>query len=325
VKIEIGEKIKPFSHVSGTRALVPCSSFVVQLFPALLRVEGDRDYPIQITGPVKEFTVQLDLEKQCVWVWGIAKEGYFKFRLEAMEEGLTLYLDRAPTAGLQIGDKRFQAKQKALLTAAPSYLKVDRVERISLGNMKAQEWDQVWRRMDLKEIVPALFLLGQMTPHKSEAIGGTESLLKAHFDLFVQTAFSDLLIPRLQDTQFQGIAPSHQGSGDPHSLLTKAYRHLRTLLLEEANPTLKILPHLPVEWDCGRATALHVEGLGDLDLEWSKKTIRRMVIRAAKTSHAKLLFAKPVAIFRLDGKLIDNGSTLAFEAGSTYHFDRFQK
>lgn len=325
MKIEIGEKIKPFSHVPGTRCLVPGSRFVVQAFPALLRIEGYADLPIQVTGPVKEFTVQLDLEKKCVLLWAIAKEGYFKFKLEAIEEGLTLTMDRAPKEGLQIGDKRFVSKEKALIVVGGTYLAVPRTEKLSLGNLKAQEWDLVWRRMELKEIAPALFLLGQMIPTEKDAHGGTETLLKKSLDLFVRTSFSDLLIPRLKDEQHQGIAPVEAGTGDPLALLQKSYREIRSFLIHESNPTLKILPHLPKEWDAGRVEGLHVEGLGEIDLEWSRGQIRRMVLRASRNCQATLLFAKPVDSFRWNGKQKENGESIFFEQSKIYEFDRFQK
>ncbi len=324
MNIVIGEKIRPFSHTPGMKCIVPGSNWIVQPFPALLRLPG-LDLPLEITGPIKEFTVQLDLEKNCVWVWGQAKEGLYKYRLEAMEEGLTLAIDRVPKGGLIMGGKTLMAKEKILLASGGLFKSPSNGEKISLGNLKAQDWDLVSRRMDLAEIVPALFLLGQKVPPVAVAKGGVASLLASNLDLFVRAGFTDLLIPHLKDEKHRGISPEGETSGDPLSLLTKSYQTIRSFLIEENNPIIRILPHLPKEWDCGRSTDLCVSGLGEIDLEWTKGLIRRVVIRPSHDAEAKLVFAKPIVSFRCNGKSVENGSLIGIQAGKSIHLDRFQK
>lgn len=323
MKIAIGEKIAPFSHEPGKRCLVPGTDWVVQPFPAHLIV-GDAHFPIGVTGPVKEFTIQLDLERMRVWVWAIANEGYYRYSLEGVGGGIALTVDRAPKGGLSIGPHTLAAKEKILLVSGGRHISKPIREKVSLGNLKAQDWDLAMRRMDLKEIVPALFLLGQVTPDFPHASGGSASFLPASLDLFVRVGLSDLIVPQLTDTKYQGICRS-DGSGDPIALLSQAYLSIRSCLIEECNPVLKILPRLPKDWDAGRATQLLVAGIGAIDLEWSRNAIRQMVVRADRDSKPTIQFVKSVKSFRLNGKSVENSAELIFEASKVYQFDRFQK
>jgi len=318
--IKMGEKLQPFSHTPGTRSVVPLGHWIVQAFPTLLCVEGGGEWPLALSGPIKDFTVQLDLERRCVWVWGIAKEGYFRFSLSAGEEGLALTVTRAPSEGLQIGSKRLFRKEKILLVSGGPFLAHPGQERISLGSFKAQDWDLVQRRMDLKEMIPALFLLGQQVSALPEAKGGSAELLETDLDAFLQAGFSGLLVPRLSDDQHQGLVLNTKSEGNTLALLPALYRKVRSFLLEG----VRVLPHLPRDWDCGRALRLNT-GFGELDLEWSKRTIRRMVLRAQASGEVSFVFSKPVGSFRCGHARFENGSAVALTAGKTYLFDRFQK
>ena len=325
MKIAITEKIRPFSHTPGIRIPIPNSHFVLQAFPALFRIEGIADFPLHVTGPIQEFTAQLDLEKQAIWIWGVAKEGHYRFKIEMCHEGIALQIDRCPKEGIRIQDKCYLRKSQVLLYPIASDIEKKRVEKLFLGVHKAQDWDLVWRRMDLKEIAPALFLLGQYAPKAQEATGAVADLLKDSFPLFVSAAFSDLLVPRVYDLDYQGIASNQEGGGDPFSLLERSYRKMRGDLLQQANGVISILPHLPKEWDAGRATNLCVEELGDLDLEWSRSLIRKMMLRAKKVGRPVFHFSNAIRRYRLNGKWIERGEEIQIEAARVYLFDQFQK
>ena len=62
IRISIAERFKPFSHTPGTKYILPYSTLTVQVFPTLIRVE-EREIPLELTGPVVDFTAQIDLEK----------------------------------------------------------------------------------------------------------------------------------------------------------------------------------------------------------------------------------------------------------------------
>ena len=94
---------------------------------------------------------------------------------------------------------------------------------------------------------------------------------------------------------------------------------------------MTILPALPQEFHCGRLVNVEIPGIGKIDLEWSKHTIRRMIVEAAITSDVELIFAKDIARYRCRQKLSDRGSlmkkgdVLAVTAGQRYFLDRFEK
>jgi hypothetical protein len=291
------EKLHPFSHLPGTQCVIPGSDYTVQVFPTLLKVQGKEEFPIGLTGPVEGFTVQLDLEKNCVFIWGTAREGYFRFRLEALEEGLTLTLLRGPS--FQFGSKDLKPKDKILLATGGSRTQTTTIEKLSLGCSKAQDWELIRRRTDLTEISPLLFLLGQKVPAKSPA---SISDLKQCF----LSSFSSLFFPHLTDPLHQGITPSQ--ATDPLALLPACYQLIRSFLINETH----ILPALPHDWHAGRALNLQTP-FGTIDLEWTKGMIRRMVFRPTTDNPVEFTFPKQVRSFRTT---VCNGYTL---------FDRFQK
>ena len=63
MKIAIAERLKPFSHTPGVACLIPGTCWKVEAFPTLLRIGEKYDLPLPITGPVADFTLELDLEK----------------------------------------------------------------------------------------------------------------------------------------------------------------------------------------------------------------------------------------------------------------------
>ncbi len=298
--IQIHEKLRPFAHRPGTPCLVPGSAWVVEPFPALLRVLGMGDFPIGLTGPVREFTVQMDLEKECVWVWGKAVEGYFRYALQANGDGLSLFLDRAP-GPIRIGDAVVAPKSSQMLARGGLWLeKKPLFERISLGRTAAQNVERFRCELDLAEIAPILFVLGQKVPAAPCALA--EENLTALF----LGAFSGLFVPQLEDPLHQGIPLQLAECKDPLSLLPAIYAKIRSWLLDGD----RVLPVLPRTWEAGRAVGFRTPH-GLLDLEWRKHSIYRMVLHSETAP--EFVFQPHARTFR---RRLENGAT---------HFDRFQK
>ncbi len=93
MKITIAERLKPFSHLPGSSCVIPWSSFKVQAFPALLIFENlitfeKQEYRLNWKGPVLDFTLELDLEKGVVWVYGKTQEGHRRICIEMREDGI---------------------------------------------------------------------------------------------------------------------------------------------------------------------------------------------------------------------------------------------
>ena len=69
--LSIAERLRPFSHQPGTLCLIPGTTFVVEAFPALVRIRefsGEllKELPVDVSGPPEQFTVMQDLERGCV-------------------------------------------------------------------------------------------------------------------------------------------------------------------------------------------------------------------------------------------------------------------
>lgn len=322
MKIKIAERLKPFSHQPGTRLVLPFCGTRIEVFPTLVRA-GDKDYPLSLTGPVKEFTVQLDLEKGCVWLWGFYQEGYHRFCLWS-EQGK-----------LQISQVRGSHKE-----TAPALPKVNH-ERLSLGSHKKQDWCLVSRRRDLKEIIPHWLKLAQFLPKVETHEQGTVGLLHqipmdkntVYDDLcrLFQLGFDGLLHPLLEDYLYQGVqVPSVKGDPSPLALIVQGAQKIRGLFIEQGD-TISILPCLPPQFHCGRFISIDLGQAGKLDIEWSKKMIRQMIFFSAVDQQQTFTFQKMVKNFRLrefstdQGKIVPAGESCLFKSQTVYYFDRFQK
>lgn len=322
MKIQIAARLKPFSHTPGASCVIPGSCAVIEAFPTLLKMNG-QEWKMPLTGPVSGFTLQQDLEKNCVNIFGKAKEGYFRLRIEASDEGFHIHSEKGPL-------------KSALFKAEVPFLSKSTCERLSLGSHKAQDWDQVQRRCDLKEILPILFCIGQKTPLiLPQPLTGTARLLELPTDrtllapaieAFFKAAFKGILVPRLVDDQHQGLVPDEPGKGNPFFLLQEGAKMVRALFFKQNERRLAFLPNLPVPFDSGRMLGLQAFGIGEIDLEWSKKTIRRAIIRATTPGEVLLDLPKEIKTFRLGKKKKQKrDEPILLEPGNTYHLDRFEK
>lgn len=321
--IKISERLRPFSHTPGTFCIIPKSDVEVQIFPVLLRFK-DKDFPLPLKGPIKDFTVTLDLEKARVQVFGHSPDGHFNYTLSQTPSGIEL---------------DFKGKKEVIINSSPYDL--SSIERLSLGMSKAQDWDLVRRRADLKEILPVWFCLGQMVPEVTDckSFSGTLALLEKCQNLEVDSflnlfhaGFHGIMAPRLFDDQFHGISSEVKDTNvSPLLLLKKGAKTIRSLFFQEKEDKLYILPSLPPEFHAGRLMGLHDSSGNRIDLEWSKKILRSMVVRAKEDGCIHFQFQKKIKTYRLRRSLKDRGRVmqasdpLQVQAGQTLYLDRFQK
>ncbi len=224
-------------------------------------------------------------------------------------------------------------------------------ERLSLGNHKSQDWDMVCRRRDLTEVLPAWLRLNQLIPYEgslAKSKKGTLALLsqceksvqekdkiqlvKVFLNLLT-AGFHGILVPSLNDERYQGFNLEKVLPGDaltPLLLLRDGARSLRGLFIETAGDTLRILPALPPEFHCGRFVDVECAGLGQLDMEWSKKNIRRMIFRAALDGSIFFAFQNHVKTMRVRQGTKDRGriqpaeASVQIEKGKEYFLDDFE-
>lgn len=368
MQISIAERLKPFDHTPGTTCLLPGSNWTVQVFPALICLyDLSTEDPIQICkiavdvkGPVSGFTVQLNLEKGNVLVFGTSLEGYFRYRLTSSSDGKGMLIDIEKPSNIQFklvsGDFNLSSENDKNLVLfkdfknSKPYL-INEVERLSLGNHKAQDWTLVKRRADFGEIFPVWLRLGQLVLQNDNLSEEGDSLLKecesaikkgdvnhilAPFHTLFLTGFQSLMTPRLVDDQHQGVilpalSRTCSPTVSPLVILSYGAKLIRSCFASFDSSTISILPALPVEFHAGRFLHFRCENLGLLDLEWSKKTIRRMILFAESDGLIDVKFQKEIKCFRfreessLKAEIIYAGSPLKIEKGKTYFFDCFKK
>lgn len=351
--ILIAERLKPFLHRLKGSVILPGSPFFVEIYPALILVyslaKNERELvskiETSIIGPVNKFTVQLNLEKGHCQVFGEGKTGYFRYRLSSSLSGSELYLDVEKDSGSPL--LFTQVSGDLSLRIGKNPIEILSAERLSLGNHKAQDFLLIKKRQDLKEIFPIWLKAGgfypPMKPLKNE---GTLALLEevenaiknrnindllSPFKTLFSAAFDGLLVPSLMDLTHQGLKlPKVLTPQSPLVLLSYGAKLIRSLFLHFEKNTLTILPALPKEFHSGRFLHLELPGVGTLDLEWSKKTVRRLILFATNSCSFDLKLSKDIKRFRLGS---DNSPSewvkaltlIKVEKGKTYFFDRFEK
>ncbi len=326
MEIKIAARLRPFSHEPGISCLLPGSTTEVTVYPALLCI-GGKKIPLAVRGPMPEFTVMQDLEQGCIRVWGKTADGFLRYRLD----GKALTVERGSlTIDGQLG----------IATEPLSS------ERLSLGSHKLQEWEQLARRRDLREILPLWLRLGQMTPvEPRKERGGTLSLLDGcaealdsgrpervvpEFLQLFEAGFHGLLVPHLEDRKHLGLGlPSLSQPASALALLTEGAALIRSLVIASTVSEIALLPCMPPEFFCGRYLNAATPW-GTIDLEWTKKAVRQVCLRATKTGDAAFRFPRSVRRFRLRTSRQDRGIELTVDkpipviAGALYWLDRFQ-
>lgn len=338
MQLTIFDKFRPFSHAAGASYLLPGTTLAFTIYPT--RIEwrnlatsgSDNHLVLKATGPVHGFTSQLDLEKGVIYVWGLATEGYYKYRIQPREGNFVI----VPIKG-RVLEGEFVEEGVEFQPTLP-------IEQLHLGISKKQEWELVHRRCDVAELLPFWYALAQQIPASNcdctpslyavckKLIAEREiTAISAAFKSLYLAAFGGVLIPRLNDEDYQGFTLPPFEAASPTAILTSGGELIRSLLFTATPPLVQVLPSLPVEFHSGRAIRLKIAHLGEVDLEWTKKLIRRLVFRCAKETNLQFIFQKELRRFRLrevgsrQDQIISCGTSLDFKAGRVYLLDNFQK
>ena len=300
MRIQIGLKLRPFSHRPGIICLIPFTTWEVQVFPALLKFRNlagkeTKDVPLKVEGPVKGFTVMLNLEKARVEVFGRGQKGYFRKFITPKEYSFLKETPLPPSS-----------------------------ERLSLGIHKKQDWDLIQRRSDMAEIFPFWLRLSQLIPEKPlpKKTVGTMHLLD-DLSLLFQVGFQGILSPRLIDENHLGLIKEETTTASPLALLHAGANEIRKLFCQEEGNTLHILPNLPKELHAGRYIT------PSYSIEWSKKQIKKIIIDPKETKIIYLNLRK-VKTYRLRKSLRQRGEQrkrdmpIELKRGQRLYLDRFQ-
>ena len=155
------------------------------------------------------------------------------------------------------------------------------------------------------------------------------AVLPAFLKLF-QAHFHGILTPRLFDDQFQGFTSEKLEGFSPFFFLKAGGDLIRSLFIDEKEK-VEVLPALPTQMHAGRFTDVRLNNGTLLDLEWSKKLLRRLIIRPASDGTISFKFQKPIENFRLrislkdKGKVLQAHDSITLTANQIIYLDRFQK
>lgn len=358
MNITIAERLRPFCHTPGASCIVPFSAWKICVFPSRLICEhlldgSTREFSLSLQGPVKEFTVQQELEEGCVKVFGFAIDGYFRYCLKMQDGILQLCFEKVPASGVTlssanvsqhiVGAEIITIGEKQIATIENS------LEKLSLGQHKAQDWSAMRKRQDLSEIFPHWLRLGQIIPKVDEASNheGMLQLLeqceraassdkmqvKDAFTKLFLAGFSSMLTPRLVDEEHQGIVPvvASAPSASAIQLLAKGSSVIRSLFFQEKDGVYHLLPCLPPDFHAGRMIRLKTSQGDLIDLEWSKKTLKRAVIHVSSTKEITFGLQKQIESYRVRrslssrGVVCKPGDKISCTEGDILYLDHFQK
>lgn len=328
MRINIAERLRPFSHVPGTACLVPKSATIVQIFPALLRFL-EKEIALPVVGPVKDFTVELDLEKALIRVFGHTANGYMRYLIFKEDKRIVVKFEKFPH------------KMDSIFIDDKEMIGPDVQERLSLGSHRGQDWQLVQRRQDLTDIFPIWLRLSQMLPPAEvtsyllncaeESKKDRREIIPAFLNLF-NAHFYGILAPRLFDDQYQGLIPNKEKlTMLPTDLLKQSGNLIRSLFIDEQKNEIFILPHLPPQFHSGRFVDVELTNGDHLSFEWSKKLLRRLIWIPQSDRIVKLTLQKSITSFRMrrslkeKGKMVSSDEAISLISGQKLYLDRFQK
>lgn len=300
MRIKIDSKLRPFSHLPGIRCIIPFSTWEAQIYPTKIFFHDletgkreERLFPLQ--GPIKGFTVLYDMEKGRIEIVGKALSGYFRHFLSADELPFIRKVELPPSQ-----------------------------KRLSLGFHKKQDWELIQRRSEMGEIFPYWVRLAEIIPEKSfEPIGTGKLLAEGKFDLTFQAAFQGILSPRLNDENYLGLIPEIKTDKSPLGIIHEGARQIERLFFYEEKGIFYFLPKLPKELHAGRFINIPTAAGDLIDMEWSKKELKKVVIRPGKTRTIHLKLQSQLHKFRLNKKITQPEQSLELQEGKTIYLDRF--
>jgi hypothetical protein len=299
VKITIVNRFRPFSHRPGTCCFIPGTRETLTAYPTAIQI-ADRQFDLKVTGPISRFTVHLDLERGEVIVEGDAREGFYRILIRADEGCIAVTPLKGPDGFIESAELPAHVER-------PSH-----IEHLSFGCHKKQEWELIQRRAQPTEFLPFWFQMAQWAPAAEPAEVSHASFV----DLFA-SAFSGMLVPQKEDPLRQGLPLP---DGDP---LHTGAAAVRGQLLHVEGRELSILPSADPSWHCGRLLGCHTP-IGMVDLEWTKKRPRRMIIHSAQEGPMDLIFPGKVRTCRYQGSETVTKS-VHLKAGESHYFDRFEQ
>lgn len=349
--LTITQRYRPFSHVSGTMCLLPGSSLAVQIFASRIvafdysHIQPEPIFCLEFIalGPLGQFTVLQDLEAGKIVVSGFAKSGFVRYAITSQGVVFEKLVGEIGCV-IKPSNTRFSVvqAQKIAFGDSSSQPLLGQRERLFLGVDKSQEWPQVVRRSLMPEVLPYIYWLSQnVVLPKEQALQGSsllnnlqEAIIQhkraeviTHFKALFTAGFSHQLVPRLEDSDYQGYDLPVVGSqaACPLVLLGECKKCIRSLFFQEDQELLRILPLLPPECASGVFADIITTKGHRLSIEWTKHIVRRVQIVAAVDDTLHLSFQHEITSFCHDRVRHAAPASLKVRANHTYLLDNFQK
>lgn len=357
MKISIFQKKILYSLKPGVSFLLPRTSFKVTLFPTRIEYEDlETDAKAVITwvteGAVKSFKAELNLEKEQIEVSGKAPKGFYRFIVKE-EKGSILFLcQRGPEKGFKISltnnEESSKTQDNILLPkhSIPVFSSIcvmaTTAEKMSFGVHKALDVHKIEERKDLKEVIPIWFSLYQKiySGKKSHREGLAKLLdfpeekkaLERVFDDLFEAGFSTF-VPRLTDA-FQGYLDQDETilqNASPLILLKEIGKKIRELFFVQEKAHFYLLPKLLQPFLCGRLLGIECTGYGKIDLEWSKRKLKKVIFYPDTLKTIHIYPSKEIKHFRFrrsfkdKGQKIFPGDPIIITDKKPLFFDRFEK
>lgn len=346
-KIQIKEDLKYSAKKKG--AFCQHGPLCLEIHPCRLLIKdlrSSKTYTLNFFPKTafSEFSFFHDLQRLKTEVFAKNRQGLFHYSL--CEKGLCMH--KLPPIELESPFYQGPLEKKQIIPLPEELCLAAKKEpeRLFLGSHKLAKLTSLQEKKDLKQILPFwLYLAQEIVPEKNALVsGGVFALLeelkkqlkaKEHDNLgdslqeLFLASFQDLFVPRLLDNEWQGFSlPALQGQEKPLQWIVESAKVLRALFFQEEG--LEILPHLPKQLHCGRFIGLQSPELLTLDIEWTKKKIRRLFFVPKNDCELCFSFQRDLRSFRLrsldfEKKRIKCGETLACQKGKGYFLDNFEK
>lgn len=366
--IIISEKFRPFSQQPGISVPYPLLKLVFVIYPTQIKIlDWKKKQKTLLTidfnfkSPCKSFSVFSDLLKQEIEIHCHLEDNFAKMKLALDEKKQCFYLTllryKEERLGFEVKrpsrtsilNRQLTKKKPLVLFKDLNFSIVKKPELLFLGSHKKQEIEKIFQRKDLREFLPLWYLWGQFckVQSKAEKKDGTLVFLneltetieqKKHDKIgsilknMMATSFAPMMVPHLEDFRHWGfhLPKDDTSKASPWLLFSELYTVIRKFFVCYENSNLYLLPHLPPELFCGKLRQVQ-EGDLMLHLEWTKKTIRRMMITSSKSSTITLHFAAGIKTFRLRigeqdrGTRFKNHHEITIKRNKVYFFDNFEK
>lgn len=307
MRITIRQPLKPFSLQPGFRCLIPLTTWEAHIFPTKallsdLSSNQKEEIPLPFGGKLDGFRVTVDLEKG---------------RIEVVSK-----------------------RTKPFYLTAESFSEINAMplsqskKRLSLGIHKKQDADLILRRGDMAELFPFWLRIADLIPEVSlpaEPVGTMHLLSPKSLPELALAGFEGFFCPRLSDPMHLGLVESEMvpNGASPIGLLHEGARLIESLFFVQNGDSIHILPQLPKEFHAGRFVHLETREGDRFDLEWSKKELKKVVLRPAVERDISLCLQSKLKSFRVRtdlrarGHRVQSKKPFFIKPGQVLYCDRF--